>query len=602
MYQLNYTDLKEIKLEEKPIFLLNIALLPIRQVIQQIQKDNLRGNLPIEIWFMIVDEYIKSCKPHYKSVQPISISSSAGKQIIHCRGVELDMRPFEDDTGVIKAEKWLDFPECHRELYYHTVSDTATLYDIVFLESSTSALQTPKCLFSDLIVPDVIAFLQDGECWVCEERRVVCPGCPGAKGDYFGAITGCGASLACPLCLGLEFMAVDKAYHEEYYEIVPPTEEKAARDKRFRDRLMEFGYLSMVQISFATLKTLLFTLGPLAIPKLVGYYRAYKAKAKSRSVPIRPLPSHIYSALNILFVACVFALISTLPTFAPENIFLSTSSRLQTPNDVLFKRLAHIRPEGRLTELDDTLKPRIASLDARCLYLYYGPSILVHCPFCVSDEPLSYFWYALPMILLPHILHLFALGAATSSGIAGQEGNRWRTSAVMIGVGLAISECYLTGFGDWKANARATRAEDLNHFHWNMRIWRGLGIGAADAALSGFLWASSTNRMFVVPPTAAERMEASLRVLENARGRLGALGIVRNVVSRDDTLRRQGDAYWRQEGQIMSEAMDEREVVEGVKNALGSGRIIVTKLEEEARRFADGIIPAANAVQQRSQL
>ncbi|KAI4195510.1 MAG: hypothetical protein LQ350_007177 [Teloschistes chrysophthalmus] len=361
---------------------------------------------------------------------------------------------------------------------------------------------------------------------------------------------------------------------------------------------MSFGFRQLLTCS--SLKTLLFTLGPLAIPKLVGYYRAYKAKAKSQPVPIRPLPSHIYSALNILFVACVFALISTLPTFAPENIFLSTSSRLQTPNDVLFNRLAHMRPEGKLTELDETLKPRIASLDARCLYLYYGPSILVHCPFCVSDEPLSYFWYALPMILFPHVLHLFALGAATSSGIAGQEGNRWRTSAVMIGVGLAISECYLTGFGDWKANARATRAEDLNHFHWNMRIWRGLGIGVVDTVLAGFLWASSTNRMFVVPPTAAERIEASLKVLENARGRLGALGIVRNVVSRDDTLRRQGDAYWRQEGQIMSEAMDEREVVEGVKNALGSGRISITQLEEEARRFADGILPAANVVQQQS--
>lgn len=236
MYPLKYADLKDIKLEEKPIFLLNTTLLPIRQIIQQIQNDNVRGNLPLEIWCMIVEEYIKSCKPHYKSVQPISISSSAGKQIIHCRGVELDMRPFEDDTGVIKAEKWLDFPECHG-------SDTVTLYDIVFLESLTSALRMPKCLFSDLIVPDVIAFLQDGECWVCEERRVVCPGCPGAKGDYFGAITGCGASLACPPCLGLEFMAVDKAYHEEYYEIVPPTEQKAARDKRFRDRLIEFGYL-----------------------------------------------------------------------------------------------------------------------------------------------------------------------------------------------------------------------------------------------------------------------------------------------------------------------------------------------------------------------
>ncbi|KAL8827708.1 MAG: hypothetical protein Q9170_006907 [Blastenia crenularia] len=357
----------------------------------------------------------------------------------------------------------------------------------------------------------------------------------------------------------------------------------------------------MVQISLSTLKTLLFTLGPLALPRIISYYRNHKAKARSRPVPVRPLPPHVFAVFNILFISCLFALISTLPTFAPENIFQTTSSRLQTPNDVLFTRLGYLRPRGKLTEADELLKPRIASIDARCLYLYYGPSVVTECPFCTSDEPMSYFWYAMPMILFPHILHLFALGAATSSAIAGKEGNRWRTSAVMMGVGLALSECYLTGAGDFKANARVLRAEDLNHFHWDMRIWRGIGIAVADAALAAFIWASATNRMFIVPPTAAERMEASIKDLENARGRVGALGIMRNVVVRDEGLRRKAEAYWRKEGQVMSEVMDEREVVEGMRSALGSGRISVTQVEEDARRFADGIIVGPNGIQHQQQ-
>lgn len=160
----------------------------------------------------------------------------------------------------------------------------------------------------------------------------------------------------------------------------------------------------------------------------------------------------------------------------------------------------------------------------------------------------------------------------------------------MIGITLAFSECYLTGAGDWKANARVPRAEDLNHFHWKMRVWRGMGIAVADAALAGFLWASSTNRMFVVPRTAAERMETAIKALESARGRLGALGIMRNVVVRDEGLRRKAEGYWRKEGQVMSEVMDEREVVEGMKSALGSGRVNVSQVDEEARRFADGIV------------
>lgn len=81
-----------------------------------------------------------------------------------------------------------------------------------------------------------------------------------------------------------------------------------------------------------------------------------------------------------------------------------------------------------------------------------------------------------------------------------------------------------------------------------------------------------------------------MRMLENARARLNAIGIMRNVVVRDEGLRRKGEAYWRREGQVMSEVMDEREVVEGMRNAL-SGRIQVSKIEEEARKYAEGITP-----------
>ncbi|KAL9579221.1 MAG: hypothetical protein Q9212_005232 [Teloschistes hypoglaucus] len=243
MYPLEHTDLKDIWLEEKPIFLLNTALLPIRQVIRQIQKDNVRGNLPIEIWCMIVNEYMKSCKPDYKSVQPISITSSPGKQVIHCRGVDVDMERFEDEANVIEVDKWLEFPGLYEDSNRDTVSDTATLYDIVFLESSTSALRMPKCLFSRVSVPDVIAFLLGGECWLCEKERGICPGCTGWFAQKFDAFMDCGVSLACPLCMGLEFMAIDEEYQEKYYRTEPPSEEEAARDKRFRNRLIELGYL-----------------------------------------------------------------------------------------------------------------------------------------------------------------------------------------------------------------------------------------------------------------------------------------------------------------------------------------------------------------------
>ena len=289
-------------------------------------------------------------------------------------------------------------------------------------------------------------------------------------------------------------------------------------------------------------------------------------------------------------MSSALALISTLPYFAPENIFTQTGSRIQTPTDVLFTRLANSRPDKALTATDDTLRRRLASLDGRCLYLAYGPSTSADCTFCNSDDPQSYLYYALPSIIIPYILNFCALGLATSSTIAGKEGSRWRTPAVIAGAVATLAECYFFGSYKWEANARVPRAEDLDHFFWRMRIFRGLIIALIDAGLAGLLWSSSTNRIFAVPPSPAERLEDITRILETTRGKLGAIGIVRNVMARDERMRRKGEAYWKREGEVMSEVMDEREVVDGMRSALASGRINVATIEEEAAKYADGIV------------
>ena len=171
----------------------------------------------------------------------------------------------------------------------------------------------------------------------------------------------------------------------------------------------------------------------------------------------------------------------------------------------------------------------------------------------------------------------------------------------MIGVGLAVGECWITGSRDWKANARAIRAEDLDHFYWGKRVWRGVGFAVVDVVLAGLMWVAGTNRWFVVPPTVGERMEGALRMFEGARGRMAALGVVRNVVVRDEGLRRRGEGYWRKEGAVMAEVLEEREVVEGIRGALGSGRISVSQVEEDAKKYAEGIVGPINVTLQQSQ-
>lgn len=299
------------------------------------------------------------------------------------------------------------------------------------------------------------------------------------------------------------------------------------------------------------------------------------------------MPKVLYTSFNILFVCALLALVSTLPYFAPENIFSVTQSRLQTPNDVLFTRLGLAR-KGQLTENDLTLRPKLASLDSRLLYFTYGPDVLTHCPFCLSDEPMTYFYYALPSIVIPHILHTFSLGVATSTVVAGNYGNRWRGVASVLGLCLAASEMWLFGAYDWKANARKFRSEEYVLWYWRMRIFRGALIATADAIFAGLLWLSSTNRMWVIPPSPAERTETAMKILEQAKGKLNAVSVMRNVIPRDEGLRRKSEAYWKNEGQVMREVMGEREVVDSVTNAL-DGRIHVVPMEEGARKYAEAI-------------
>ena len=145
------------------------------------------------------------------------------------------------------------------------------------------------------------------------------------------------------------------------------------------------------------------------------------------------------------------------------------------------------------------------------------------------------------------------------------------------------------GSYDWKLNVRVIRPDDLTYFYWRMRTFRGLSIAVVDAGLAGLLWASSTNRLFALPLSSSEKLEEVTRILETTRGKLGAVGIVRNVTARNEGLRRKGESYWVKEGEVMGEVMGEREVVEGMRSALASGRISINKIEEEARNYAEGI-------------
>ncbi|KAI0855490.1 CHD5-like protein-domain-containing protein [Xylaria cubensis] len=338
------------------------------------------------------------------------------------------------------------------------------------------------------------------------------------------------------------------------------------------------------------IKSLLLFFGPILLPKAIGYYQRLRASSKAANQPIRPLPASAFRAISILSTISLVLLVLALPPFSPENLFRLTSSRLQIPTDVLFTRLASLRPDNALTQTDTALRLKFVNLESRLLYLQFGPEVLASCPFCVSDEPKTYLYYALPSLLAPHLLNLVVISLATSATIAGNEAARWRRSAAVAGAVVAGLDVWSVSTYNYGANARATRPGDVDMFFWTSRALRHAVLGLIDIGIAALIYVSSTNRLFAAPPDPAARVEAVTRQLLATKSRLSAIGIVKNTSLRDEELRARTSAYWTHEGRLMREVMEDRDVVEGVNDAL-TNRINIQDISRDAETYALNMLP-----------
>ncbi|KAI1506539.1 hypothetical protein F5X99DRAFT_7029 [Biscogniauxia marginata] len=346
----------------------------------------------------------------------------------------------------------------------------------------------------------------------------------------------------------------------------------------------------MATISWGTIKSLLLFFGPILLPKAIGYYRSIRHAPQQPGLGVRPLPPLALRGICIMAGAALVLLLTALPALAPENVFARTQSRLQIPTDVLFTRLASLRPGGALADADAALRARFVNLESRLLYLQFGPAALADCPFCAADEPRSYLYYALPALLAPHLVNLAALSLATSAPVSGRDAARWRPLAATLASLAAVLDVYVASSYNYQLNARAARLADLDMFFWTSRAWRGALLAALDLLVAALVYLSGTRRAFARPPGAAARVEAVTRQLLAAKSRLNAVGIVKNTSIRDEELRGRAQAYWQHEGRLMREVMEERDVVEGVNDAL-QNRINIQDIARDAETYAGNVLP-----------
>lgn len=263
---------------------------------------------------------------------------------------------------------------------------------------------------------------------------------------------------------------------------------------------------------------------------------------------------------------------------------------------MLTTRLAALRP---LNEADRKLRQLFddGGLDARLLYTRYGPDVLLNCLFAKpsdADAGRTYLLYALPSILTPHFLHLFALGTATSGFLSGREGSSWRTVATISGLVLAVAEIYFLANYDDGHNIRSTRLGEIDFVHWKLRVWRGLAITTLDALLGWAMWLQATGRAFVSPVPAGARVAEQITVLEGLLGKTRGLGVVKNGSVRDAAMRRKVGDYWIKEGEVMKDVFEQPEVLEAQRSALR--RVDITRVGREAEAYVDSVLGGVRAV------
>jgi hypothetical protein len=357
--------------------------------------------------------------------------------------------------------------------------------------------------------------------------------------------------------------------------------------------LLVVSYVVIPRLTFlpSNVHSILIIFGPFLLPRVLDWINV--ARATSRSVPIRPTPARVQHALNLLFVSAVVCLVLSFSRFAPENIFLKTQSHIRTETSVLFARLRHLR---ELTGEDEALRGKFASVRNKLLYLTYGPDTMLNCAWCSTadgNDQQNYFLYSLPKIAMPHILQLAVLGLATSS-LVGSEGSRFRTHATIAGIMMMVVEAWYMGTYDIATNRRATFVRDLDSAHWRVRFLRYISFAVVDIALGLVLWATSTNRWLAKPVSIAERIETTTRQAEETLNKMRALGLLTNSVNRDPALRGVREEYWRTEGQVMAETVQDEEVTEQINKAIST--MDFGALQGRVGEVADGILKGIDSL------
>ncbi|KPM36028.1 hypothetical protein AK830_g10536 [Neonectria ditissima] len=171
--------------------------------------------LPLEIWFQILEMATEDVDTQsYCLVRPRCLENDASGSVLVCEWVEQkklcgslddrwDVETYED--CISQPENVVQYAEEDQPFRLPETFDSATAIRIHKATLSSDI----KVLFADITVPDVIAWVEYGNCETCDATRIMCIECSNgrwAADNFIGWGTrDCSVRLLCPLCLGLGY-------------------------------------------------------------------------------------------------------------------------------------------------------------------------------------------------------------------------------------------------------------------------------------------------------------------------------------------------------------------------------------------------------------
>ncbi|KAF8455919.1 hypothetical protein BGX38DRAFT_1165309 [Terfezia claveryi] len=305
---------------------------------------------------------------------------------------------------------------------------------------------------------------------------------------------------------------------------------------------------------------------------LRGFYYAVQRPEQQQPHPLSRI-THLL--LEFLSVTCVLALLSTVSYFHPENILSRTRSSItRTTTEGIFQRLH---------------SARFVSRAGRVLYSAYGPGPLINCTWCGVDQPFTYTIYALPSILLPHLIHTAILGVVTSTEFLGENnkaGGVWRTHATCASIVLALGECLYIYVYSTVLDERA--ATEARFPYWQLLTIRGIAFAILDAALGYAIYLTGTGRWSGSDETSTESLGIVASKLENSLVAVNTAICLKQTIMRDYELRARTVQYWEKEVLYAQEVAKDDHV--RIARLGVERRKDWVRVKEDAKRQASAIV------------